>query len=98
MKVSPLDVESNRDPNMPTDLKALEDMQRKISKRRKNEIEDLVLGNHDPISLRYLTVPVFCMAAVVLAIYTGLSLMPSHDIMKDPSYWYFKKIKLYLHV
>ena len=87
MKVSPLDLEINGDPNMPTDLKALEDMQRKISKRREKEIEELVLGHHDPISLRYLAVPVFCMAAVVLAIYTGLSLMPSHDIMKDPSYW-----------
>ena len=70
-----------------TDLEKREAMQEVISKRREEEVLALVQGNHPGISLKYLSYPVLGVILVVAAVYSGLSLMPKHDIMKEPEYW-----------
>ena len=70
-----------------TELEKLEATQRVITKRREEEVLALVQGNHPGISLKYLSYPVLGVILVVGAVYLGLSLMPKHDIMKDPEYW-----------
>ena len=95
MRVSPIDTErgaKNEETKegallLPPDLKTLIDAQQEITKRRAKETEDLVHDHHEFISLKYLSLPLLGVVMVVGAVYTGLSLMPGHDVMKDTSYW-----------
>ena len=71
-----------------TDLEKREAAQELINRRREEEVLDLVQGNHPGISLKYLSYPVLVVLLVVATVYSGLSLMPQHDIMKEPEYWW----------
>ena len=55
--------------------------------RRSTEVEEMCLGSHAHISLKYLIYPVVGVAVVVAAVGSGLSLMRTHDVMKEPEYW-----------
>ena len=70
-----------------SELETREEAQELITLRRKEETMDLVMGNHAPIPLRYLFFPLMGVVLVVGAVFSGLSLMPQHDVMKEPGYW-----------
>ena len=70
-----------------TDLERREVAQVLITERREEETLELVQGRHATISLKYLSYPVLGIILVVAAVYSGLSLMPQHDIMQEPEYW-----------
>ena len=70
-----------------TDLERREAAQEVITKRRLDETLDLVHGRHPGISLKYLACHMMGVILVVAAVWSGLSLMPQHDIMKEPHFW-----------
>ena len=70
-----------------SELETREEAQELITLRREKETMDLVMGRHAPIPLRYLSFPLMGVVLVVGAVFSGLSLMPKHDVMKEPGYW-----------
>ena len=70
-----------------SELETREEAQELITLRREEETMDLVMGRNAPIPLRYLSFPLMGVVLVVGAVYSGLSLMPQHDVMKEPGYW-----------
>ena len=70
-----------------SELETREEAQELITLRREEETMDLVMGRHAPIPLRYLSFPLMGVVLVVGAVFSGLSLMPKHDVMKEPGYW-----------
>jgi hypothetical protein len=90
MKVSPFDkdnVEKQAVGKNKSELETREEAQELITLRREEETMDLVMGRHAPIPLRYLFFPLMGVVLVVGAVFSGLSLMPQHDMMKEPGYW-----------
>ena len=86
MKVFPASAQKGS-ASLLSSLERKEKEQQIITRRRAEETADLVMGKHSGIPLRYLSYPVMGVIVVVAAVGSGLSMIPLHDIMKEPGYW-----------
>jgi hypothetical protein len=72
----------------PTELESKEAAQEEVTRRRAEETAELVRGEHPTIAFYYLFFPLISLLVVVAAVGSGMSLMPQHDVMVEPNFWW----------